>query len=501
MNKRIILALFLIVFVISISALVQDLPDVEIFGPSELKSILEKKTVLNSDLLLNDIVDSLRPILPSIPPIEDPVNVYKKYSLYLDINTTSSFHSYLTADSVLAVPLSIKTFIEQKVLKKDWSDLSLKFYAQYQSEKSKFITGIKALNSYSPYVIDNQSVNSIKLHYMINQLNLFNKNVNMHIKAEIQSTSYENPISDNTKNKMYMNHNIGINFSASEDILVGLEAFYAYNTPLISVSLDFVDREDMNDYSFFKSILLYVSDKNIVPGIHLSKRTFLNKNNYIQLYQKSDVEIWDNYNLLINQPWQMLQTDALISFKPVNTHIIFSNKSLSFNGRPICLNADAGVQYLIDEPVYIKPVSDLLINALPLAEAENVLKSNIKLNGAYDTDGFSFSQSVSLEKGWVTTYSNATLPYLPLLTLDTDIEYNVESFKITNWLKQYYSTKTEEKEYLRESFDLGAKVEYNITPDFTIFIEGQNLLNKGKINYRTVPTEPASAMIGLLYIF
>lgn len=501
MNKKILVLLSLVAIVIHVSAAVQELPDVEIFGPSELKSILEKKSVLNSDLLLNDIVDSLRPILPDIPQQTSKTHPFNKYALYLDINTKFGFHSIFTADSVFSTPLSIRTDMEKNVIKEDWSNLALKLNTHYLFKRSKLTTSFATVNVYSPFDVDYQAVNAVKLHYSIDQVNAFNKMINLHMKAEIQNTRYENPISNSIKSNLYMNDNIGINFNANEDILVSLDAFYAYKTPLLTVNIGFNDSEDTDKFIFFNSISLAASDKKVVPGINLSKIAFINKNNYLQLFQESDIEIWDNYNLFLNQPWQQLQTDAILTFKPVNAHLIFNNKSFSINDRPVNIEADLGVRFNLDEPVYLMSGDNIYFKPLPFAEPENVLKNNISLAGSYQTDSFFLKQSVALERGWLTSNSNITLPYLPLVTLESNIDYKFKAVRIKSWLKQYYNTKTENKEYLRESLDLGAQVEYNINPDFTIFIKGQNLLNKGKYSYRTIPTEPTSAIIGLLYIF
>jgi len=499
MEKRIFALTFFLMLFLVLCAEVQDLPDVEISGPSMLRSFLEKRGLSGSELIIPDVVDSLNPLFPGFPQ-EDLTTELKmnKNALHLNYNSDLNLHGSFLGDNLFGTPLAFKAGVNRHSLEDYFTSLSSSTGIVYQKDETGISILLKYIKSESHYDIKNQYVGAINLNYYFTINNLLKYPFALHLKPEIQSRMVDFRDDSGDKEELNFNHNAGFSTQLSNSFNVCAEGYWVYKTPVLSTKLALRDNEQTEKFNFLRSISVDVTDERILPGIHLSKRFSLDSENTIHLYQKSALNIHENYGLLMKQPWQRQLEDPIVALKPLDAHFVFTNQNLTIFNYPVMFTLDCGVQYIFDEPLYTTPAQG---GDLPQLKPETVFKNNFSFGGVYNSKLLKVSQSVELNKGWLKERSDQELPYLPFLTLKSDVELKLEAFQLKGQLSQYYSAKDELKEDLPEAIELGAELNLQLMKDFTLYLKGHNLLNKGKTFYKTLPTEPVAVYGGLILSF
>jgi hypothetical protein len=496
MNKRNLL-LWCIVVVSGLSAVVQDLPDIEISGPSPLKSTLEKKGLFSSELYIPDVVDSLQPIIPQIVPIISQPPEQKLRAVCLDLSNRG-FHSKFIANEFIFDSLHLSASAGYQVPKNSWSQFYGKAGIIQNAPYHTLGLFFDYLNNRSPKNIKYQSDSSINLNYDFNNILGISLPCDIWFDSEFHYNQYRLRLPDKESERYYWNNSLQFRYSYSGLYEFVLGAAYTQKTPVFSVNASKIQSEPEESLDFLRGLSLYATDNRVVPGVYLSKRFMPFNDTSVLLYQESKVRTHDISDLLLEQPWQYGRDKSIVSFNPLNSHLIVNNKSLSIAKLPLNLSGDMGIGYYVDEPTY-SAVS--IADDLPVAKPENILQGNLDLSCRVSRESLSFTQSVKLDKGWLAGHSYSELSYLPLFSLESVFGYQYRGFDFAVWLNQFYNTIDDNTEHLRESVDLGAKVDYRFKPDIILYGKLSNLLNKGKYVYRTLPVVPASVLIGFEYYF
>jgi hypothetical protein len=503
MERKAAFLLLLLLLVVSLGALDEELPDVEITGPSALHSVLEKRGLSGEDLLLPDVTDSLQTLLPAIPEESLPVPLQKLHWLYFKAGYNWDFHGCFLADSLFTAPLSFRAEAQRLSYEEAWKQLALRAVGQYSGKNHRVGVQLKKVYSKSEYNIDYQSVNALSLNLDFNNIRLFAYPVNLSLNGEVQTSHYQYLSSDSESDLVHFNHRVGLSGKLSHGTRFFADLYYAYHTPALSLRLGFPAREESDFLDFAKGISIWLADHKVSPGAHISQRFIIDDRNFIQIYQESDLQVQDNYSLLLRQPWQKQREDAFVTFRPLNAHVIFYNSAIRLHERPLNLSLDLSVRYLMDGPVYSLANPD---DGLPTALPRDILASSATLKGVYRSGSTFFSQSVVLEQDLLDSATGQPVPYVPLLSLETELSQAWEPVRLAVWLRQYYATENDLGEKLDNAMDLGGELDYSLTKDFNLFVELSNLelsslLNRGKYVFRTLPSPPTVISLGFRFGF
>lgn len=490
---RLFLCLFLILTSV-LSAAVEDLPDVEISGPSILKSILAKRSLGYADLRMPDVTDSLKPILPALPEDYPPPSSSRNTFVHLSAAQLLDYHVYAISDRIFKTPFTLLADLERYSLDENWISFNAKAGAIYKYKKSKVSWFVKTARVESPYIYDYQHASAINMNYYINKVTISKYKADIYVKAELLNSRYEYLYNDLKSDRIYLHNKLGLHTNLSPSSVLSLDAAYLDKTPFLTAGLGFLDKSVGESSNLIHSLNIYASDRRIIPGIHISKRLYLGKENILHLFQKSAYEIHDNYTMLLNQPWQRQQTDALIAFTPVNAHIRYDNLSVLMAGRPLCLTLDLGAQYSLDDAVLTLP--DTLVT-LPKAEPETVLTNSALFKATFISRFSTLSQTVKFSQSLFTEKDNAVVPYRPLLVLETSYLYHKQPFKGEVTFRQSYLNRDESERDLRESFELDGGLIYDIDEAFSAFVKLTNILDKAPILHRMIPARPAELRAGI----
>jgi hypothetical protein len=499
MKQTYILIAFVLASCFLASQTVEDLPDIEISGPSTLRSILEKRALPGNNFMIPDVVDSLGHLIPRLPEdVFKPSLIYNNHYLYLESGMDWNTRACFVSDSLFDTPLLFSSVLDYAFLERKWSSLNAEAGFVYNNPSQVLSAFIKTVNSSSPNISRRQSVNALKLNYDLNNLKLFGNPMQINLRAELQNSIYRYSSMSSEKNVMHYNNSICITGRLTPEVYANLCGYYSYHSPSASVLFGFDQTANEDKGFFLKSFSLYASKRKLTPGMHLSHRFYLDKNNNLLIYQKSGMEVYNNYRFLSEQPWQKQLTDAIITFYPVNAHLMLNNQSIKIASIPVRLSFDLSANYNLDKPVY---ELDNVIDNQPVAIPVNTIGNSLEVKLVYGSANAGFTQSVALSREWRSADSHMTVGYVPLITLDSGLFCKLGDLSIKTGLKQCYYTKDELGSYLPESLDLGGSLGYNINQDFNLFFRVSNLLNQGKYFFRTVPTAPASVTAGFEYIF
>jgi hypothetical protein len=481
-----------------LTADVKELPDVEITGPSDISTTTDKEGLLNNELAIPPIADSLTSAIPNVDSDKPLSPKLHSNAVFAEMSNRIDFKVHARFDSLLHRPISFVASAIRRHPLSEWNSLSVSAGFEYRTGKTKMSSGLKTLYEESPQYFDRQYINSAYVNYCISDVVLIGKKAKVRFTFEPQQCiTYSDSLSEVDTDYLFKaSFNTNIYLSAKHNFEA--EAGLLYQTPYLLLSDKISNLEGEKLFSLFKAFSLGITDKRLMPGIQFVKRLNLDKRNTILFYQQSDFVLYDNYLLKGELPYQVLSTNGMISFKPVNAHIKLSNNALSFNNKPIMLSLDAGVSYFIDKPVYYPSV---LYTVLPEAFKERVLLNSILLKVQYGKGKSLLTQSLEVSKGWIKSKADIELPYEPLVKLETDYQYMNGDFKLNAWLSQQYFTKDENCEQLRESIDLGTKLDYKVLRNLVIYAKAENLPDKGKIVFRTIPTDPLTVVMGFLWSF
>lgn len=496
MKKLLVVSIILFVaFVLFCTNTIQELPDVEISGPALLRSTLEKRSLSPEDLFISDIVDSLNPIFPRM--IRDEIRYFKKKSssLYADLNSVLGANLYLISDSIFTSPNSVYLNLRRSSLKNEWSAIYGKVGIIFSMNDSQLVVYYKSTNAFSPISIEYQSDNAIHINYYLNKYNLFNKKLDIMLDFAVHSKRVEYDFSNSDDKSNYFSGHTKFISDITSSIGMDITAHYVHETPLIELNVDISRLTEDKSLDMIKCIGINITENHVVPSMHLAQRYIIDNSSYLFLYQKSSVDIKDNFSLLKEQPWQYDISDAFITFNPINFQVVYTYKNPVTHPINTILSAESGIKYSIDEPAY-----QTLDGGLPFIYSADVLKTYLGASGDITYSDFSVKQSFELNKGWYTSNSQ-NIHYLPLFTSKSSIKYRRDNYNISGWLNQYFGTKSDENKYLRDALVLGLGTEYNLRTNVTLYLKADNLLNKGRIIYRTVPEEPLSVKAGILYSF
>lgn len=504
MEKRFILLIICLTFAIALCADVQDLPDVEISGPSLLRSLLEKRGLAGSDLLISDVVDSLHPLFPPFPQQELPRYTWrmKKHTLHLNFNSLENLHATFLADLLFATPVAFKAGVNLSSPDDNWTHLSIRAGFHYQALNSDFTVLIKHLESEisdPAYDLRKQSLSAIDLNYNFMLNNLLKHPISVRLNSQIQNRIADFSTSANDTDKLNFLHQLGFYTPLSSVLTFGGAGWYVYQNPVLSFSLALRESDQTEKWDFLRSVSLYISNDRILPGIHFSQRFNLDSENSFQLYQESALTVHENYALQSHQPWQRQLEDPIVSFQPLNAQLIYTNSNVSLFTHPVFFTLSTGVQYIFDEPVYLAAVEET--GELPLLTPETVFKNIYRFGVTYNSGIVKLSQFVELNKGWLKEHSDKEIPYLPFMTLASLVELNPEPFRLGATLNQYYSALDEQGNDVSEALELDVEASYRLSRSFSLYLKGRNLLNQGRILYRTLPAEPVAVYGGLILSF
>jgi hypothetical protein len=496
--NRVIVIILILFYIICIFADDQELPDVEISGPSELSTYSSKKGLLTKELMIPDVIDSIQSLVPNVSDKISDSAKRKKRAFYFDINNKLNFHTFLINDSILSRPLTFYANASSYCRDKYWADLSAGIGLQYLHKSGQSSITVKTIRTDTPFNLNMQTIDVIKASYRIDNLKLFNKLSNFNISSEIQmAKNGKNIVVENRRKSYFYNQmNLGLNFSSKQ--IMKIKSGLFHKTPLLSIETACVGNDGKHLIDIIRGISLNLNNKRVVPSINISGDLKINKYNTFWFKQQSDYKVYDNYSLQSEVPWQELQNDALISFTPINSHFIWSNSSLSSPDMAFTISGDLGLCYSIDKPVFNLSESEDL---LPKAFAQNALINDFTISGILGRGYIQLSQSVRVSKGVLFNKTNDELPYEPLLTLGTNFEYKIRDLNFQTWVKQYYNTNDELGRNLRDSFDIGFQASYQLMQNLSFYWKASNLLNKGKFVFRTLPTEPASISMGFFLSF
>lgn len=504
MKQRFYLLTALLLIVMSVFAQTQDLPDVEVSGPSLLRSFIEKRGLAGTDLILPDVTDSLNPLFPPFPH-EDFITYkrLRKNALHLNYNSLSNLHAVFLADSLFTLPVAMKAGLNLHSPDEDWNSMSLLGGIVYERSAIRQAILVKHLDARidnSAYDLKYQSISVINLNYNFIIRNLLKNPLDMQFSAEIQNRLID--YRDDGKDMDYtlnFNHAIGFSTPLCPNFNLKADARLAYKTPVLSLGVTLRENEFTDKFAFLRGLSVDITDKRILPGIHLSQRFALDSENSFHILQKSALNIYENYGLLSSQPWQEQHSDALVAFKPLDATLSFTNQNIVLFGHPVLFNLATGIEYIFDHPGYYESVSS---NAqLPKLSSETVFKNSYRFGLNYGSSAVKLSQFVELNNGSLKERKDEEMPYLPFLMLDSSLELKLEPLLLKGTLNQYYSAKDELGNDLEEALELDADAYLSVGKDITLYLKGQNLLNKGRIIYRTLPGEPVAVFGGLILIF
>jgi len=473
----------------------EELPDVEITGPSVIKSILEKRGLPYPDLLINDVVDSLQPIMP-VSPYRTPRNDSTNKNFFTcEISNNFGFKASVVSDNLFKTPLLLSAKIDRRILKDEWNSTKASAGLLIDSKNNSLETKLKISSSKSAYSTDIQNINAIEVNYHVNKVKLLGQDFSMYLKGEVQSEQEQN--SDNTESPDVSFFNgIGLITDINKSLTVVTQAQIIEKTPFLAFRLGFNNKDMSEKTNLIRSVSFFLSEDHVVPGVHLSKRFFIDDYNILYLYQNSDYRIYDHYSKYLDLPWQK-RSDPVITYQPLNAHIVLSNQSIPFHNSVLQLYCDLGLQYKMNEPTY----SALSESDLPSMTPVNVLKNNLKVTIMHSGEHISFAQSGSLDKGWMVENDNDLLPYLPLVGFHSEVAYKKGIFGYSASLEQYYQTKDETGKHLGDAIELGSRADFTFSKNLQLYAKLTNLLNKGKFVHRNIPTEPRSISAGFMYSF
>ncbi len=492
---RFVLSALLLALAACLFATAEELPDVEITGPSELKSIMAKKGIGGNDLLLPDVVDSLKPVFPQILEIPAPKPEVLKNFLHLSADHRLNLLGCFLSDRFLGSPLGVRGRLQKHSLSDQWHNWCGELIGQYFTPASRLSFGFKKTDVKSEFYSKAQSVSVLGLNYDQERLNLFQNPSQLRLGLEMHNCRYRYLQHTEDRDEMLLNANLGLSTRLKNELLFSADAWYSYDTATIQARLDFPGDEYLDALGWFRSVSLVVSGDKIAPGIHLSKRFHIDNENLIQVFQKSDFEIMDNYKLLLGQPWQQQHKDALVSLRPLNAHLLLASRSFRLAGQPVQLSLDYGIQYVVDEYMYfLTPQSGS--NDLPLLKEQNVLRNNVDFILSWSAGASRFSQSCLLDKGWQTSNGNHDLPYVPFVSLLTQYTFSAHPVTFDLYAEQCFLTEDEDGADLDGVMDIGARAGFSLSGNLDVFACLINLLNRGRRVHRNVDPDPTSISLG-----
>jgi hypothetical protein len=497
MKKIIIVSLILLITTVLVGD-IQELPDVEITGPSSLDTYTGKKGLVSSELMIPDIVDSLRSILPTIPDENPVMRRQAGNAFYLNVNQRLGFKTYLICDSLFSKSSALFVGAEYETPRDEWKYFNGRLGLQHTTGASRLGISVGTINAYSPYLISRQTVNALNLYYNINNVIIFKRMLYINLTGELQQTHQVKRDEQDATDNLHVYNRVNLGYLHNYRNRFEIGGGLAFKTPYAYMKAGFVTGDEKSYYSFIRGLSVQVTDKRFMPCIHLSRIFQIDTNNSIQLYQKSDVKIHDTFRLLSEQPWQRMLSDVVCEYLPLNAHLIINNKSLDIGDVPISLTADLGLLYYIDKPVY-HDLDDG--NLFPMTTPQDVITNELSVRALYSGNVIRLSQELKLVRARLVDDADSRLPYQPELALFSSIEYRKKAFTAQAWLNQYFKTRNDIESNLRDSFDLGARVEYSFSQRFAVHLKAENVLNKGLYLFRTIPVMPPTYSAGFIFSF
>jgi hypothetical protein len=501
MNK-VLFGIIIIIFIFcNLLADTKDLPDVEISGPTIMKTVAGKGSILYHELLIPDIVDSLKPSLPRFPQEIDKIVEQDRYAAFIDAGSNFDIRANFVAKRFISVNNSITSSMESRHFRSDWSNLYFNTTFLRDLGDADLSTAIKVLNTKSNAIIKSHYDNSLTITYHFSN-NLFKKYpIDVTIENEIHNNQVDYNKVFTYYKKNYTNHGLKTILVISQSNRLTADLLYKQSSPLVELKTEMMNNDEEKKLDFVKELSLFFSNNRLVPGMYLSKRIQINSNNNIHIYQRSSANAMDNYDITSKYLWQYPIKKSLVSFKPIDLSFIWDNSSINIANNHLAIKSEYNVSYSIDEPILSQKLNSLVNKDLPQVTNIRALYNTLKIAGTYDYRNTSFNQSIAVQKGWNAQNDYQSMAYIPLVSLISSFDYNGREYLSSLWLKQYYNTKDDLDSYIRESIDAGARVGYNIRPDLLLYAEADNILNKGQYTYRTMPAKPMAIKAGFLLTF
>ncbi len=477
---------------------VEDLPDVEISGPSSLKSTMQGRSLGYSDLRIPDVTDSLRPILPDLIDIKKPKEKPWRNLIHLSMNNLLDYRLHYMGDRFFSSPFATFANLEYFSPTNQWTQFTAEAGVQYGARNIDTAIIIKRNDIETPYTYGNHHINAINLNAYFNNIKLTTYKSYIYLNSELLQSEYRYGSQTAPEERLFFFHQAGISSGLSNNLTLQADGVYLDQTPAMAVSIISKDQDiEVND-DVFSSVSLYLTENRIFPGIHLSRRFFFNGAGFIQMYQKSGWDFHDNYSALVKQPWQQQMSKGMISLRPIDTHLLLSNRSLLVADNPIDIILDLSLQLKLDEPLLT--ITDAAY-PLPVNKQFTVLQNNGLLKVAYGLGNFTLSQSAFLQQAWLSALGNKKVAYVPLITLRTAYSYRKDKLKASALLEQFLNTRDENGNSLREAIELSAALEYDVFEQLTLQLRVNNILDKGRIIHTAIPVAPASVCAGISYRF
>lgn len=496
MNKTLILLGIILIFSSISFAETQELPDVEITGPSVLKTTTTKGSILYNEILIPDVVDSLKPVLPKFPQEAIIQKKQSKYGIFIDIGSNIDIKVNLIADKLLSKQNSATACVDYTNYKKDWSYLYINSIAHRDMDNADIDVVLKVLSSYSPGYIKEQYNNSLGIRYHFSNRIMKKYPIDIILDNVIHNNQIDYGNIAGYGKQTYTKNNLITNVQISPQKQITLDLLYNQKTPLLIVKTAFIEGEEEKPLSMIKEISIALSNYRIAPGIHISKRFIRNSVNSFHLFQESSVIARNNADFASEYYWLNPLDKGLVTFKPINLSVIWNNSSFRFAQRPVVVETKYNITYSIDEPILVA-----FTNSLPQVYQIRALYNSANVSGLYAWQRVSINQSIELVKGWNCQSNFSSIAYQPLFKLNTELAYKDKAYLANLWVKQSYHTKNELNQIMRESIELSTRIAYNVRQDFMLYGQADNVLDKGLVTFRTFPASPRQVKAGFIYIF
>ncbi len=466
----------------------QDFPDLNVQGESELRTHLNKHAIpLLPSVAQNDSLPSFIPrgLLndnPTSKPAKNDLNGY----LQLELNAAFGFNSYV---SFYPKDTSINAITHRLSLQAPETDLtSLQNRLSIGAELSKNVPLVFRLEHIGSKAQDfKSSVMEFSVTHHNNKLDYRGLRFrDVHFALGLTGVQQEVLTTDEYDSNFALNVSERLVYD-NLDVYSKLLAYSGRAGIHIAPRL-MLDLPSLNNFRFH----ILADSYRVLPSLSFLYKTQLT-DMLVASVANDPLLLPNNYSeLMESTAWLQLPAIHKLQKMPVNLSSSFEfrlPKSDKVSLSSLKLNNNIG--YKVHAPVLTQGI----VYGVPNLNLTDVSSYCSSLDAFFEMQDFTFKQTFAIELGYLPGDNWHRVGYLPVLGINSLVDYRIKDWIVGFDLKQSYFSKDHLGRNLPESVIANIGVEYH-KAETAVYAQVGNLLNHNQRLYSEYPSQKRNIYIG-----
>ncbi|HNQ43585.1 MAG TPA: hypothetical protein PKI59_04115, partial [Candidatus Cloacimonadota bacterium] len=242
---------------------------------------------------------------------------------------------------------------------------------------------------------------------------------------------------------------------------------------------------------------LMVDKRNFIPSLGFRWSYVPDFDQLLTISNSPQLESQD-YNELLRQYRWVSQSQGYNAKLPLNLSIVYETQfPLNRDFQLKRISVENSTQYALQQVTLQSGVNPLI----PSVNHTDIAHNRSQISASFGEGDFQFQQVVFTQLAYLSRHNWIRAAYQPVFGMETEATYRYESWNTGITLHQHYFSRDHLGRDLPEVIDLSLKAEYHYAKNSSIYLYANNLLNRRRWVFRTLPAEGINLYAGAKHRF